>query len=455
MKPIFFKSLILILIFGLSITLFGQRISPTSDMAEKRFGHEIQTLPNGKVLVFGGQTLTELFQPVYYNSCEIYDPAIETWSSAAPMTESRSKFASVVTNEGKILAIGGEGPENNRTSVESYNPDTDTWTLVGHTAWPRKNGDAVVLNDGRILLLASNNVTFEEGPADGSGTWVEHVVPDGVAIPSLPRLIKMSDGRVLVAGGSAGVPNSMPVVFDGFIPSNIGMPCEMGHPEPGLAILPDGTIMITNGSAGRECEIYDPQSNTISQTGKYTYARYGCTLMLMENGNVAAFAIGNPSMVEEDKQVLEIYNPETGEWNIIPGHDFNGTQYHEVAKMGNGKWLITGGANNNEMLGLGSDKAFVFDENDASSNVREVKQDFAEVFYNPISKEVNIQLQQSYFGDHIKLQFVSISGQMISDQPFTGNNLTIPAGHLPPGIYILNLLNSTVNSIQSNKLLIR
>jgi hypothetical protein len=63
-------------------------------------------LPNGKVLVAAGAT--EGYRPPYTSSCELYDPATDTWSAVASIPGGpRVSPEMVVLADGKVLLFGG------------------------------------------------------------------------------------------------------------------------------------------------------------------------------------------------------------------------------------------------------------------------------------------------------------------------------------------------------------
>ncbi len=59
----------------------------------------------GKVLVIEGNEGSSL--GVSLSSCELFDPANETFSAADPMAESRLEFPAVVLGGGDVLVFGG------------------------------------------------------------------------------------------------------------------------------------------------------------------------------------------------------------------------------------------------------------------------------------------------------------------------------------------------------------
>jgi hypothetical protein len=79
-----------------------------------------------------------------------------TWSTLAPMANTRLYYASAVLKDGRVIVCGGEysdaGSETN--ACELYDPIADTWSSVAPPAGWTNVGDAAscLLPDGRLLL---------------------------------------------------------------------------------------------------------------------------------------------------------------------------------------------------------------------------------------------------------------------------------------------------------------
>ena len=77
----------------------------------------------------GGRSIdgnTKLTTP----SAELYDPATNSWTPAAPLNEARFSHTATVLPSGHVLVAGGRGVASVTASVEVYDPDTDTWTIL-------------------------------------------------------------------------------------------------------------------------------------------------------------------------------------------------------------------------------------------------------------------------------------------------------------------------------------
>jgi hypothetical protein len=104
------------------------------------------------------------------------------------MLRARTGFDSVGLGDGSVLGVGDDaaclpGPaEPGSETAERYDPATDTWTAAESLNKPRKSFATVVTQDGRALVLGGTNdedqlfsstKLFDPGTgrwSDGSGT---------------------------------------------------------------------------------------------------------------------------------------------------------------------------------------------------------------------------------------------------------------------------------------------
>jgi Galactose oxidase, central domain len=73
-----------------------------------RFFHTATLLPNGRVLIAGGEHINFFSgTTVFLNSAEIYDPASGNWSTTANLNGPRLFHAATLLLNGKVLVVGG------------------------------------------------------------------------------------------------------------------------------------------------------------------------------------------------------------------------------------------------------------------------------------------------------------------------------------------------------------
>src|SRR5207302_11134750 len=118
----------------------------SSNLNKGRLNHTATLLPNGKVLVAGGQDPAG----VAAASAELYD-STENWNETGNLKTGRYLHTATLLTNGKVVIAGGRGasqPCGPLNSAELYDATTGTWTSIGnlntarwaHTATPLSNG---------------------------------------------------------------------------------------------------------------------------------------------------------------------------------------------------------------------------------------------------------------------------------------------------------------------------
>lgn len=198
--------------------------SATGSMAAVRLGHRAILLtigPNaGKVLVTGGSDRAP--SNTSTSGCELYDPGSGTWSATGSLNESRNSHTATLLLSGQVLVVGGQITSDavNRDSAELYDPQSGTWSLAAPTSGPRAHQTATLLLSGEVLVVGgttgisgSSSLTTVEIYDPLSDSWS---VAASMATPRLQHSAALlPDGRVIVVGGvSDGEIFSSTEIFD-------------------------------------------------------------------------------------------------------------------------------------------------------------------------------------------------------------------------------------------------
>nr|XP_032629777.1 kelch-like protein 7 [Chelonoidis abingdonii] len=88
---------------------------------------------NGLIYVCGGSLGNNVSGRVL-NSCEVYDPATETWTELCPMIEARKNHGLVFVKD-KIFAVGGQNGLGGLDNVEYYDIKMNEWKMVSPMPW--------------------------------------------------------------------------------------------------------------------------------------------------------------------------------------------------------------------------------------------------------------------------------------------------------------------------------
>ena len=125
----------------------------TGTMAISREDHSTVLLSNGQVLAIGGTTVN--FNGITVASAELYDSTTGFWTATGSMLQGRERHTATVLQNGQVLVAGGDYYDGVNagflTECELYDPALGTWSVTVSMATPRYGARAVLLHDGRVL----------------------------------------------------------------------------------------------------------------------------------------------------------------------------------------------------------------------------------------------------------------------------------------------------------------
>jgi hypothetical protein len=203
------------------------KFSATGSMTTGRLNQSETPLANGKVLIAGGYTVSNVLPPgvvtiptmgpsdkvmfaSILTSAELYDPATGKFSPTGSMTTARDSATVTQLSDGRVLIAGGIGQSANATpgpseyaSAELYDPATGKFSLSGSMAGMRAMHAAALLSDGRVLVVGGSISVAPIAAAELYDPATASFSPTGSMSVgrSGPIATRLADGRVLVAGG--------------------------------------------------------------------------------------------------------------------------------------------------------------------------------------------------------------------------------------------------------------
>jgi N-acetylneuraminic acid mutarotase len=276
-------------------------------MATTRLDHTATLLPNGKVLVVGG--LDTSFPSNSLASAELYDPKTRAWSSAASMAIGRARHTATLLPDGRVLVVGGLSVTlrdgglfpNQPVGAEIYDPAIDRWSRTGPMSSDRLDHTATLLHDGRVLIaggLDSNNASRSDAEIydPKQNLWV--AVASMTTGRELQTATLLANGDVLLVGGQA--PETDPSYPYGVIPtatSDVYAPgvdrwspvASMSAPriEHTSTLLRNGTVLVVGNAVPgtSRAEVYDPTRNRWSSISEPMH-RYHHTATQLPDGRV-------------------------------------------------------------------------------------------------------------------------------------------------------------------------
>ncbi|MXY21536.1 MAG: hypothetical protein F4Y49_09420 [Dehalococcoidia bacterium] len=113
-------------------------------------------LPDGRILV-AGTSQSPYGNPQISLSSEAFDPGTGTWTLTSPMTEPRTNHTLTLLPDGTVLVAGGNDPRETMhvplATTEIFDPATNTWTAGPYLAHARSEHTATLMPDGTVLFI--------------------------------------------------------------------------------------------------------------------------------------------------------------------------------------------------------------------------------------------------------------------------------------------------------------
>jgi hypothetical protein len=305
--------------------------SPTGPLAVARGLHAATRLADGRVLIAGGGPASYAGAGTFLASAELYDPKTGTFSPTGSMATSREDHTATLLPDGRVLIAGGNDVGDHAVgSAELYNPKSGTFSPTGSMRTARGFHTATLLSDGRVLIVGGNAGSWSFTGAIRASAEI-YDPKAGTFSPTGSMSVGrawhtatlLSDGRVLVAGGEYnGQDLASAEIYDPktgrFSPTG---PMAVGRIYHTAALLADGRVLIAGGGSDytdrlflASAEIYDPKAGTFTATGEITDARTYHTATLLSDGRVLVTGgYGHLAPLAS----AEIYDPKTGTFGPV------------------------------------------------------------------------------------------------------------------------------------------
>jgi N-acetylneuraminic acid mutarotase len=329
--------------------------TPTGGMTVARTQQTATLLPDGKVLVAGGGEFRDL-GIFAVASAELYDPGSGSWTATGNMAEGRESHTATLLPDGKVLVAGGNDRNDleRLSSAELYDPSSGSWTATGNMATARVYHTATLLRNGKVLV-AGGSVTNDQQLEAASAELYDPTTRSWTATGSMNgsrgghTATLLPDGKVLVAGGyHIGESLASAELYDPASGSwtatgnMAGTRAAETQATQTATLLPDGKVLVVGSTtdSGFAAELYDPGSGAWTFTGPMDGIRYLHTATLLPNGMV--LVAGGGTGRSSSPLDAELYDPRTGSWaaavNMIT-HPSG----HTATLLLDGRVLVAGG----------------------------------------------------------------------------------------------------------------
>ncbi|MGH9520457.1 MAG: Kelch repeat-containing protein, partial [Terriglobales bacterium] len=356
------------LVLFLAATALAQTFIATGSMAQARAQAAATLLPNGEVLVAGGNAAGASLR-----SAALFDPATENFQSAGNMLVARTEAQSVRLANGKIWIVGGDLPFGGASTTEFYDPTSRSFAagpmLPEPLTLPKlvslSNGEVLIFGDPRCTPPACTSPVFKFDPASNQ------ISADGqlqIARGNF-SIALLSTGKVLVISGwssnavGATSPTSNYELYDPASGQSVlkATP-QFGAFNAAALSLPGGKVLFCGGGdhfTGFEtgCYLYDPGMDSWQATGNMQAGRNNFAMVLLPDGRV--LVAGGTNAQAPD---AEMYDPSLGTFAsagnfLVERGDFS------TSRLSDGRVLFAGGhapphGNNNPGPALASAELF-------------------------------------------------------------------------------------------------
>jgi hypothetical protein len=309
--------------------------TPTGSLVTGRPHATATLLADGRVLVVGGYG-GWAYSSTALAMAELWDAESETFREAGSLAQPRVGHTATWLEDGRVLVIGGSGPDGLLASAEVWDPTTERFRSAGSLATARGGHTATPLADGRVLVLGGST-SSDDGLTASFVTVAELWDPSTDSFTPAGELVEpraghsatlLSDGGVLVVGGYVG---------SGY---------TSGLDDAGRNAVLDAPADLVDGHLA-SAEVWDSSSLSFGATGGMSQARTRHTATLLTDGRVAVVGgagirVEGDALFVEEWASVELWDPATG--SFAPGTPLAGPrQGHSAIRLSNGQLLIVGG----------------------------------------------------------------------------------------------------------------
>lgn len=296
--------------------------SSLASMSLQRLYFASNVLPDGRVLILGGEYSGPQGNANWTNTGEIYDPVANHWTAVATYPQTRfGDDPSMALDSGQVLLGYLSGPQ-----TYLYNPATNTYTPTGSKLRNERSDEETWLKlpDGSVLSYdvfndANKGQSTSQRYVPSSGTWVDAgLVPVDLSSSTLGYELggatMLPDGRAWCVGATGHTAfynlstNSWAAGPD--------LPNGQYADDAPLCLLTNGHVLLAADGPGptfnppTHIYDYDPVANTFTQVdppplqGNNNVSAYNCRMLALPDGT-ACVEVDNGSQ-------LYAYTPGSG-----------------------------------------------------------------------------------------------------------------------------------------------
>ena len=244
----------------------------TSESKHHRVSHSASRLRSGQVILTGGLSTEEVRE---LSSAELYDPATEQFTETGSMAGPRMDPALMLLPDGTLLVAGGDDAtlvSSALDSAELYDPVAGAFYTVDAMSKRRSWPACGWLPDGKVLMAGGKDENGATRVAELFDPTTKQFEPTGTTVSphALAAVLPLPDGNVLVAGGGDDQGNFLAAEIYDASAGTFRAVSDMhrDHFPPIGALLPSGRVFLTGRAEEKNepSELFDPISESFSDT---------------------------------------------------------------------------------------------------------------------------------------------------------------------------------------------
>jgi hypothetical protein len=271
-------------------------------------------------------------------------------ATAGPSLTAAGLEQGVALPDGRVFLVGGYLPDNSLSKIaQIYNPATNTMTTVASMSTARLGHTATLLSDGRILVAGGSDggaLDTAEIYNPVSNIWSSTGSMSAARMYHTATLLP--DGRVIVIGGLSTTCGCAIGNVDIFNPTTgVWTPASSIPPrrQHFAALLQNGKVLVFGGLGNSSSTpltssiMYDPVANAWSAVGNMLVSRNYPAMTVLQDGRIL---VAGGYLGSTYYSSTEIFNPSTNLWSAGPAMTTPRMQSAMVTLL-DGRVLIAGG----------------------------------------------------------------------------------------------------------------
>ena len=316
----------------------GAVFSATSNLNTARTGAVAVLLANGKVLIAGGSSDGTAGNAL--DTAELFDPVAGTFTLAGSgnanpnhMTAARIGHIGILLPNGQVLLAGGQNSGGVLSSAELYDPPTDTFTACGNLDTARSGAVALLLRTSSVLVAGGSSDGTAKGAlntaelfsVDATGAGSSLAISSTLSAARWQAEIALLPGVVLdnalIVGGqdSSGPLTSGDVynirVFPGTFHS-VSNQMTVARSGGSAIALPNAEVLLAGGASSQHTELYDFGSNKFEAAADLAQSDNGLGGVLLNNGQVLTVGLTSGVTPASDAELYSPAFPPLGQANL-------------------------------------------------------------------------------------------------------------------------------------------